>query len=152
DQARAASDRTGAFAVRIIDAQSFRPGPNCRRALASRGGSPPQVLDRFLPGSRSAPLGSMFRAAAMGEGLQVVKQGAATEPKARTRILFVDDEPQILDALEGLLRRQRRRWDMVFAVGGEMAVKALASAPFDIVVTDMRMPGIDGAKLLHHVQ
>jgi putative nucleotidyltransferase with HDIG domain len=64
------------------------------------------------------------------------------------RVLFVDDEPRVLDGLRDLLRRQRREWDMVFALGGEAALEAIESQPFDVVVSDMRMPGIDGAKLL----
>ncbi len=68
------------------------------------------------------------------------------------RILFVDDEPRILEGLQNLLRRQRRKWDMVFALGGEHALEELKKAPFDVIVTDMRMPGIDGAALLREVQ
>jgi len=68
------------------------------------------------------------------------------------RILFVDDEPKILEGLQRMLRPQRNRWDMVFAGGGEEAMAILGSSRFDVIVTDMRMPGIDGARLLQHVQ
>ena len=68
------------------------------------------------------------------------------------RVLFVDDEPRVLDGLRDLLRRQRREWDMVFALGGEAALREIDAQPFDVVVTDMRMPDIDGAALLGHVQ
>lgn len=68
------------------------------------------------------------------------------------RILFVDDEPQILDGLRDLLRKQRKQWSMVFALGGEAALKELEHASFDVVVSDMRMPGIDGATLLTRVR
>lgn len=68
------------------------------------------------------------------------------------RILFVDDEVQILEGLQNLLRRQRRKWDLVFCPGGDEALAALAAQPFDVVVTDMRMPGMDGAALLHEVK
>jgi len=64
------------------------------------------------------------------------------------RILFVDDEPQILEGLQNLLRRQRDKWEMVFAQGGEKAVELLEQGHFDVIVTDMMMPGIDGAALL----
>lgn len=68
------------------------------------------------------------------------------------RILFVDDEAQLLDGLRNVLRKQRHEWDMVFAVGGQAALDELAKAPFDVIVTDMRMPGMDGAALLHKVK
>ena len=64
------------------------------------------------------------------------------------RILFVDDEPRILEGLQRLLRSQRSRWEMAFAPGGEAALAMLAAEPFDVVVSDMRMPGMDGAALL----
>jgi HD-like signal output (HDOD) protein len=68
------------------------------------------------------------------------------------RILFVDDEVAILDGLRDLLRKERRRWDMVFALGGPEALEALARQPFDVVVSDIRMPGMDGAQLLTRVK
>jgi HD-like signal output (HDOD) protein len=68
------------------------------------------------------------------------------------RILFVDDEPQILESLRDLLRKQRKEWDMVFAAGGVDALSELAKSPFDVVVSDMRMPVIDGAELLKRVK
>ncbi|MEM9193061.1 MAG: response regulator [Myxococcota bacterium] len=68
------------------------------------------------------------------------------------RTLFVDDEPDVLEALENRLRRLRRRWSMTFAVGGREALARLASEPFDVIVSDMRMPGMDGIELLSHVR
>ncbi len=69
------------------------------------------------------------------------------------RILFVDDEQQVLDALRDSLRKQRRDWHMVFARGGTAALEQMArSAPFDVVVSDMRMPEMDGAELLRRVK
>ncbi|HEY3594584.1 MAG TPA: response regulator [Polyangiaceae bacterium] len=73
-------------------------------------------------------------------------------PEPIRRILFVDDEPFVLQAIEGLLRRRRRVWQMEFVSRGEDAVKRLAEAPFDVIVSDMRMPKMDGAALLEHVQ
>lgn len=71
---------------------------------------------------------------------------------AKKRILFVDDEPAILAGLQNLLYKDRRRWEMVFALGGELALAEVRKAPFDIVVSDMRMPGIDGAMLLNVIK
>jgi HD-like signal output (HDOD) protein len=69
-----------------------------------------------------------------------------------TRILFVDDEPAILQAIKRSLRRRREEWDMVFATGGSAALAELRSGPFDIVVSDGRMPDIDGVTLLKQVK
>ncbi len=71
---------------------------------------------------------------------------------AKKRILFVDDEPAILAGLQNLLYKDRKRWDMVFALGGQVALDEIRKAPFDIVVSDMRMPGVDGATLLNTIK
>lgn len=68
------------------------------------------------------------------------------------RILFVDDEPDILHGLKNSLRKHRDRWDMVFASSGAAALEELAHTPFDLIVTDMRMPQMDGAELLQKVK
>lgn len=70
----------------------------------------------------------------------------------RTRLLFVDDEESILEGLRNLLRRQRHMWDMTFASSGEQALEILSREPVDVIVSDMRMPGMDGAALLKRVQ
>jgi HD-like signal output (HDOD) protein/ActR/RegA family two-component response regulator len=67
------------------------------------------------------------------------------------RILFVDDDPNILQGLRRTLRDRRHQWDMQFAGGGPEALDVLDRAPVDVVVTDMRMPGMDGADLLREV-
>ena len=70
----------------------------------------------------------------------------------KKRILFVDDEINILKGLQRSLRPLRKFWDMVFSEGGENALKLLEKHSFDVIVTDMRMPGMDGAQLLKIVQ
>ena len=67
------------------------------------------------------------------------------------RILFVDDEPNVLDGLRRMLRGMRQQWEMEFAESGPQALRRLAEAHFDVVVTDMRMPGMDGSALLGEV-
>jgi HD-like signal output (HDOD) protein len=66
-------------------------------------------------------------------------------------ILFVDDEQRILDGLRRSLRSRRGEWDMSFAIGGVVALELLEQRQFDVVVSDMRMPGMDGAELLTQV-
>jgi HD-like signal output (HDOD) protein/CheY-like chemotaxis protein len=68
------------------------------------------------------------------------------------RILFVDDESKILDGIRRMLHGDRNRWDVQFALGGEAALKACEAGSFDVVISDMRMPGMDGATLLSHIR
>jgi HD-like signal output (HDOD) protein len=67
-------------------------------------------------------------------------------------ILFVDDEPNVLDSLRLSLRPMRSRWDMSFVLGGTAALEFLETHRQEVVVSDMRMAGIDGAHLLREVQ
>jgi DNA-binding NarL/FixJ family response regulator len=66
----------------------------------------------------------------------------------RFRILFVDDEVRVLDALRRSLRRQEPRWDMTFITDPAEAVEAFRRQPADVVVTDMKMPGLNGIKMV----
>ena len=69
----------------------------------------------------------------------------------KKRVLFVDDEPLVLQGLQRLLRSMRDEWDMTFADSGPRGLEALAQAPFDVVVSDIRMAGMDGAEFIHRV-
>ncbi len=64
------------------------------------------------------------------------------------RILFVDDEPRVLDGLRRTLRPMRDKWEMSFVDGGKKALERLAEQSFDVLVTDMQMPEVDGRALL----
>lgn len=68
------------------------------------------------------------------------------------RLLFVDDDPKILESIENQLFDKMGEWDMSFANSGESAIKLMDESDFDIVVTDMRMPGIDGPQLLQYTK
>jgi len=74
------------------------------------------------------------------------------EGKTKKRILFVDDEPPVLNLLQVLCRQADPNWEPVFVPSGALAVRLMAEKPFDAVVTDMRMPGMNGAELLEHVR
>lgn len=66
-------------------------------------------------------------------------------------ILFVDDDAAVLRALGRMLRTRSGEWHMTFAESGAKALEQLGASPVDIVVTDMRMPQMDGAALLAEV-
>ena len=66
-------------------------------------------------------------------------------------VLFVDDEINVLDGLRRMLRGKREEWDMEFAASGEDALKIMEGRHFDVVVTDMRMPGMLGYQLLETI-
>jgi len=71
-------------------------------------------------------------------------------PAERARVLCVDDEMAVL---EGLALSLRRRYQLVFARNAEQALQAVATqGPFAVVLSDMRMPGMDGAALLARVR
>jgi len=69
----------------------------------------------------------------------------------KKRILFVDDEEFALRGLDRLLRSMREEWEMEFLDSGEKALARMAEAPFDVIISDMRMPGMNGAELLNEV-
>lgn len=63
-------------------------------------------------------------------------------------VLFVDDEPDVLVSLEDALESKRDSWDMFFAGGCEEALEILNRRQINVLVTDLQMPGMDGAHLL----
>jgi len=66
------------------------------------------------------------------------------------RILLIDDEPDILSTLEMTLNQEA--YSVATATGGEAALALFRKQPFDLVITDMRMPGIDGAEVIRRVK
>ena len=68
------------------------------------------------------------------------------------RILFVDDETAVLEGLRRSMHCMRNEWTMEFVSSGPGALEALAKKPADVIVSDMRMPGMDGWELLAEVK
>jgi putative nucleotidyltransferase with HDIG domain len=68
------------------------------------------------------------------------------------RIIFVDDEPNVIDGLRRMSRSLRHRWDLAFATSGPEALKLMEQRSYDVIVSDMRMPGMDGRQLLEEVE
>ncbi len=71
-------------------------------------------------------------------------QPPVAEP-VRSRVMLVDDEPQVL---EGLTLHLRRRYDVVTAANGAIGLAMMNDRPPAVVISDMRMPGMDGATFL----
>ena len=68
------------------------------------------------------------------------------------RVLFVDDEENLLNGLKHMLHRMRSSWHMSFVTGGEQALSLMDDEPeYDVVVSDLHMPGMHGAEFLKHV-
>ena len=70
----------------------------------------------------------------------------------KKNVLFVDDEKMVLDGLRRSLRPMRRIINVDFALGGKDALKILDERQIDILVTDIRMPRMDGTELLQEVK
>ncbi|HEX9047482.1 MAG TPA: response regulator [Verrucomicrobiae bacterium] len=66
-------------------------------------------------------------------------------------LLFVDDEPKVLQGLQRQLRPMRGEWDMHFVESAAQALEFSAGRPVDVIVSDMMMPGMDGSQLLNEV-
>jgi HD-like signal output (HDOD) protein/ActR/RegA family two-component response regulator len=63
-------------------------------------------------------------------------------------ILFVDDDRDLLDSVRARLYKHRHDWNMQFVSSGDEAIASLERQHFDLVVSDVRMPGMDGGQLL----
>lgn len=69
----------------------------------------------------------------------------------KNRALFVDDEPLVLSGLRRMLRSLRHDWEMSFANSGREALALMEETDFTVIISDMRMPEMDGAELLDAV-
>ena len=148
----AVARREAAAATRDDDAVVFRDEALGRRplpgALRRRRGRQARGDPDLRDGDR--PRVHLLRSVAAGRVRRSRAGGAVTTPSLR--VVFVDDEPYVLQALSRLLRPMRAEWHMEFASSAAAALEILAQGPFDAVVTDMRMPGMDGAELLDEVK
>lgn len=71
---------------------------------------------------------------------------------AKKRILFVDDEPLVLNGLQRTLRKMRNVWDITFATSAAEVLQILDRNPMDVIISDMKMPEMDGSQLLAQVK
>jgi HD-like signal output (HDOD) protein/CheY-like chemotaxis protein len=68
------------------------------------------------------------------------------------RVLFVDDDACVLGGLADALRRRPAGWDARFALGGQAGLDVIGAQRFDVVVSDLSMPGVDGVDVLTRVR
>lgn len=66
------------------------------------------------------------------------------------KILIVDDEPGILEFLRNMF--QADGYEAVIALNGEAAIEAVKNGTVDLVITDLRMPEMDGMELLRELK
>jgi HD-like signal output (HDOD) protein len=67
---------------------------------------------------------------------------------SQTSVIFVDDDASILSSMRRMLHPLRKEWNMRFAVSGAEALEMMSKEKFDVIVSDMRMPEMNGAQLL----
>ncbi len=70
----------------------------------------------------------------------------------KKKILFVDDEQNLLDSLTRSLRNHSNEWDMVFTNSAETAINLMDNDQYDIIVSDYKMPEMNGLELLKYVK
>lgn len=116
--------------------------PDRRRVLLCHPGYQPTPL---AFGAVHGLLALPWRSDALEEALGV---SVNRESPVERRILFVDDEPFVLAALQTRLRRELRSWHTVLATSAEVALAELRAQSFDLLITDLKMAGIGGLSLL----
>ena len=69
-----------------------------------------------------------------------------------TRILFVDDEPNVLFGLQRQLHHKTNEWHIGFVESASDALQFMAAHPTDVLVTDFMMPDVNGGELIRKTQ
>jgi YesN/AraC family two-component response regulator len=63
-------------------------------------------------------------------------------------ILLIDDDPQLLRVLQRIMRPHASEWSLVTASDGHEATRLVREQPFDLILTDIHMPGKDGLEMI----
>ena len=100
-------------------------------------------LDAWLEAQRTGG-----RSRAMAAAQQAAAPVAA--PPERPRVLVVDDEPSIRDLLSRTL--DMAEYDVEVAPDGQSGVERLRLRDFDLLIADLRMPGMDGLTLIREAR
>ena len=67
------------------------------------------------------------------------------------KILFVDDDPNVIETFKKILFPMRKDWEMEFVFSAKDALKLMGKSSFDVIVSDLNMPDMDGGELLNIV-
>jgi len=67
-------------------------------------------------------------------------------------VLFVDDDAHTIDGIRRMMHAMRNEWGLLYANGGKDAIDILEQNQIDVIISDIRMPGVDGTELLTHVK
>jgi CheY-like chemotaxis protein len=70
----------------------------------------------------------------------------------QAQILIADNDPRVLLILNATLERMKKECRIVAVRDGTEALQELRNQPFDLLITDVRMPGIDGIELVEKVR
>ncbi len=68
------------------------------------------------------------------------------------RVLFVDDDPNFLESMKRTMRSNQEKWGVSYFSSALAAIQALKTGGPAVIVTDWKMPEMDGMKLCHHVR
>ena len=120
------------------------------RTPASLTAAPPPVATRA-----SSPPAAVLRAPVIAvpsapppADMAVVP---STPPPKVRRILFVDDDPEVLSRFRDGLTKLENGWEITYAASGAEAVNLAGLQPFDAIVADMHMPGMHGVALFNEI-
>ena len=107
-----------------------------------------RIVKAFLTAARPGAGGNEARA----DGLVAHDTGkSATRPDSGTglRILLIDDERDVGDVLADTLRQDGH--SVRFAQSGQEAIAIIGAQPVDLIISDLRMPGLDGPRLFEYL-
>jgi two-component system NtrC family sensor kinase len=119
----------------------------CHGIVAEHGG---EIIASERPGGGALFTVTLPRAGPVEPAPAKGTAGRIAGPTAGARLLVADDDPEVLDVLSDLLVRDA--YQVVRAAGGRDALKQAAVGRFDLVITDLRMPDLDGRGLHRELQ
>jgi serine/threonine-protein kinase len=137
-----------------FDDRAFAPAVSDSGTHAVSG--PDTGRDETPSGTRrlkSTNLSALRRAIAAAPTPEPQPEPKVAVPRApgvkRPRLLFVDDEERVTNALRAVFRDN---YDVATAAGGDQALELVKAQPFHVIVSDQRMPGMLGVELLREVK